>query len=140
MSHFTKENKRKKEINRTQNLNYTIRGENILPDLRVCSKPWGREQIQYKCRTTIFHLLQKALSFPTWHKCHFPNRNCPIQLHIFFCKPFKFYLKTTLFYWPDYLFGRPFQYLTSQKISKFLHISRLRNQYISMWWHANITL
>jgi len=39
MSHFTKENQRKKEINRTQNLNYTIKGENILADWRACSKP-----------------------------------------------------------------------------------------------------
>lgn len=128
MSHFTKENKRKKEMNRIQDLNYTIRGENILPDLSACSKPSGREQIQYKCRTTLFHLPQKALSFPTWHKCHFPNRSCPIQLHNFFCKLLKFYLKIALVYWPDtYLEDLCSISLLSQSIHLFTFVGYIIN-------------
>lgn len=123
MSHYTKQNKRKKEISITQNLNYTIKGENILPDLRACSKPSGREEIQYKCRKNIFQFLQKALSFPTCHKCPFSNRNCPIHLYWYF------FLSSTFkkVCWPDYLFGRPFQ---SQTVSKRLPFPRFYNQYI----------
>lgn len=118
MSHYTQQNKRKKKINITQNLNYTIKGENILPDLRACSKPSGREEIQYKCRKNISQLLQKALSFPTCHKCLFSNRNCPIQLHSFL---FSSSIKKKKKCWPDYLFGRPFQ---SQTVSKLLPFPR----------------
>lgn len=132
MSHYTKQNRRKTKINIAQNLNYTIKGENILPDLRACSKPWGREEIQYKCRKNIFQLLQKA-PFQLATNVPFLTGTVPFNYTIFFL--FKFHFKKLC--WPDYLYGRPFQ---SQSVSKLLPFPRSYNQYISIWWHANITL
>lgn len=132
MSHYTKQNKRKKEINIAQNLNYTIKGENILLDPRACSKPWGTEEIQCKCRKNTFQLLKKPFPFQL-------ATNVP------------FLTGTVLFNYTFFLFSSSIlknfvglitylEDLSSFTVCKLLPFSRFYNQYISIWWHANISL